>query len=77
MSAPSPFAKLIKKLTVNEIVSALGSSYQTVASWKTRKRGIPVNHWPAIIEIAKRKDIPLTLDLLLEWRSRKGKRGDS
>lgn len=73
MSEPSPFADLIERLTVNELVTALGSNYQTVASWKIRKRGIPVAHWPALIEIAKKRDIDLTFELLHEWRTQAGR----
>lgn len=75
MTAVSPFVDLIEKLTVAELSTALNAPYQTVAAWKQRKR-IPVSHWPQLIEVAKRHDIDLTLELLHAWRAAT-KRGDA
>lgn len=68
MTAVSPFTDLIEKITVSALSAEMGAPYQTVAAWKQRG-SIPPSRWPALISIAKKRDIEITLELLHEWQS--------
>jgi hypothetical protein len=75
MSEPSPFAVVFKKLTISTLREEMKAPYQTVSAWKLRG-SIPSDRWPALIAVAQKHGIDLSLELLHEWRA-KSKKGDA
>lgn len=67
MTDASPFVELIEKLTVSALAAEFHAPYQTVAAWKQRKT-IPAERWPELIEVAKKRGVDLTLEMLHEWQ---------
>ncbi len=62
--------EVIDKIGVSALAQALGhKNASTVSSWKARK-SIPVEHWPRVVDAAKKADIGgLTYDALVALHS--------
>jgi len=48
-----------------QLARAIGQTPQAVRQWKSRGR-IPSQHWPAVIQAALSKDVPVTYKQLAE-----------
>lgn len=51
--------------SVDDLARELIEKFATVYSWKRKKR-IPVEYWKKIIKLAKKRDVTLTADILLD-----------
>lgn len=60
------FDDLLAHWTAAELRDDLGIGYDTAASMK-RRGSVSPGHWPALLEAASRKDIPLDAEMLTKF----------
>ena len=54
------------------VADALGESTSTVSGWRKRPRGIPGEHWSAIVRLAvERGRLEISLEVLAELAARR------